>query len=274
MTITVNKITIEAFNFSGGECHVSIAGIEVCSVNEVEAYLYNADDVMRLIMSVDAIRRVNADAEIILTIPYFPYARQDRVCNEGEAFGAAVMAGLINSLKCEVVHLCDPHSDVIAEHVNNCKVVTQAQMIHGDFARMITDKGLVLVSPDKGAAHKTAEVAEALGDVDVIYCSKVRDTKTGHITHSEVNGNVKGKNLIIMDDICDGGRTFTELAKVLKGNGAEDLYLYVTHGIFSKGLDVLKQHFTHVYCVHSFLRSEQIDHDFLTVIGKERNNEN
>jgi ribose-phosphate pyrophosphokinase len=268
MTITINNKEIKTFNFSGGECYVSIENIDIGDTTKINAYLYNSDDIMRLIMTVDAVRQVDPTSKIDLTLPYFPYARQDRVCNAGEAFSAYVMADLINGLNCHSVSVIDPHSPVIEQHLNNCRIITQAEIIQGVVSDFITKKSLTLVSPDKGAANKTQAASELLGIPEVIYCSKVRDTKTGHITHSEVHGNAMGKDLIILDDICDGGRTFTELAKTLKEHGAGELYLYVTHGIFSKGLDVLKEHFTHVFCVHTFLTTEQIDKDFLTVTGK------
>ncbi len=268
MTITVNSKDIKTFNFSGGECHVSIEGVEIGNVIRIEAYLYSSDDIMCLIMAVDAVRQVNPGSIIDLTIPYFPYARQDRVCNEGEAFSTAVMAGLINALNCNSVSVVDPHSLVVEQHLDNCHVINQADIIQGIVSDFIVGQDLTLVSPDKGASEKTRDVADAIGISGVISCSKVRDVKTGHITHSEVHGDVTGKDLIILDDICDGGRTFTELAKVLKAHGAGRLYLYVTHGIFSKGLDVLKEHFIHTFCMHTFLETKQIDTDFLTVIGK------
>ncbi len=273
MTITVNKQLVKAFNFSGGECHVTVENIEIGDVTNIEAYLYNSDDIIRLLMVVDAVRQENAETNIDLIIPYFPYARQDRVCNRGEAFSAKVMADLINGLNCRSVMVFDPHSDVIVQALQNCQVITQVDLIKGAVHGLVQSHKLTLISPDKGAARKTQAVADHYG-FDVISCSKVRDTKTGHITHSEVHGDVAGKDLIILDDICDGGRTFTELAKTLKDHGAGKLYLYVTHGIFSKGLEVLKKHFTHVFCVHTFLTSDQIDTDFLTVTGKERSYEN
>lgn len=273
ITITINRQQIKTFNFSGGECHVTIEGIAIGDVTNVEAYLYNSDEIMRLLMAIDALRQENPQTHIDLTILYFPYARQDRVCNSGESFSAKVMAGLINGLNCRSVTVLDPHSDVIVNALQSCRVITQAELIKGAVHNFIQSHKLTLVSPDKGAARKTQAVADHYG-FDVISCSKVRDTKTGHITHSEVHGDVAGKDLIILDDICDGGLTFTELAKTLKDHGAGKLYLYVTHGIFSKGLWVLKEHFTHVFCVHTFLAPDQIDTYFLTVTGKEISYEN
>jgi ribose-phosphate pyrophosphokinase len=72
---------------------------------------------------------------------------------------------------------------------------------------------------------------------------------------------------LILDDICDGGRTFSELAKQLQVQHAGDIYLYVTHGIFSQGLAALKPHFKHVYCYHTMLPTDAIDSSFLTVLG-------
>ncbi len=273
MSVIVNNKTVNRFDISGGKCHVAIEDIVIGDVTNVEASLYNSDDIMRLLMVVDAICQENAQTQIDLIIPYFPYARQDRVCNKGEAFSAKVMAGIINDLDCQSVTVFDPHSKVVTDHLKNCHAVTQVDLVRGALAEFIKTRQLTLVSPDKGATEKTQAVADAFG-FDVITCSKVRDPKSGQITHSEVHGDVRGKDLIILDDICDGGRTFTELAKVLKGHEAGYLYLYVTHGIFSKGLEVLKEHFTHVFCVHTFLTPEQIDTDFLTVTGKEKSDEN
>lgn len=266
MTITVNNKAIQHFSFSGGECHVSVAGIAIDEATEVFAYLYSSDDVMCLIMVINAIRQKNSKAVINLTIPYFPYARQDRVCNEGEAFSVSVMADIINALKCNNITIYDPHSQVTVDLLNECTVVTQAAIIENSIVVAdIKAKGLILVSPDAGAENKTREIADKLS-IDAIYCTKTRDTKTGQITGTQIPSNVADKDFIIVDDICDGGRTFIELAKALKEAGANDLYLYVTHGIFSKGLDVLKEHFEHVYCYHTFLQSNDIDKQFLSVI--------
>jgi ribose-phosphate pyrophosphokinase len=269
MTIKVNNKVINCFNFSGGECHVSIADIAIDGTVNISADLYNSDDVMRLIMTVDAIRQIIADANIHLKIPYFPYARQDRVCNFGEAFAAQVMTKLINSLKCASVTVYDPHSQVIEELLDNCIVITQAQIVeNSQLGATIKARNLTLLSPDAGASRKTQQLSEKL-KTDAIYCTKVRDPKTGQIMTTQIPKGVSGQDFIIIDDICDGGRTFIELAKTLQSAGANKLYLYVTHGIFSKGLEVLKPYFSHVFCYHCFLQSEVIDTEFLTIIKRE-----
>lgn len=272
MPIYVNNKTVETFNFYGGECHVKINPFEINHATEVLAYLNHSNDIMCLLLTVDAIKRANANTIINLTIPYFPYARQDRVCNPGESLSVKVMADLINNLHCASVTIYDPHSDVTPALLNNCKIVSLADIVaNSRLEHEIKYENLALVSPDAGAEKKIRELGKRLSShaqmIPVICATKVRETLTGEIIATEVQANVERKNLIILDDICDGGRTFIELAKVLKSRGAENIYLYVTHGIFSQGLDVLKNHFKHIYCYHTMLQKNNIDNSFLTVLS-------
>ena len=274
MTIKVNNKNIKTFVFSGGEVQVSLDGIEVGQSTTILANLHSSEDVMQLLMTVDAVRQANAETEIHLIMPYLPYARQDRVCNDGEAFAAAVMCDLINGLNCSSVQVLDLHSAITRERLNNVRELTQADLIpQSVIGDLIERDHICLVYPDKGAETRVRQVAQALAtkgiDREVIPCSKIRNPENGQITDSVVQGDVRAKDCIIIDDICDGGRTFIELAKVLKKQGAQKLYLSVSHGIFSKGLDVLKEHFERVYCFNSFLDEAQTDTEFLHVIGEE-----
>lgn len=272
MTIFINQTRIDISNFPGGECHVQIAAIEIAEKTSIHAYLNNSNDIMALLLTVDAIRRVNPKTAIYLTIPYFPYARQDRVCNPGEALGVKVMADIINCLNCEAVTIYDPHSDVTPALINHCKVITLADIISDStLAHEILNNNMTLVSPDAGAEKKIQKVAQKLSKnehaVSILYASKVRDTLTGHILSTQIHGELHGDNFIMLDDICDGGKTFIELAKSLKNAGAKNIYLYVTHGIFSKGLAVFRENFKHIYCCHTFLEEEKRDRNFLTICG-------
>jgi len=273
MTIFVNKEKVETFNFSGGECHVritqDISKQRIGDATEIVAYLYSSDDVMCLLLTVNAVRKINADTEIYLTVPYFPYARQDRVCFHGEAFSLEVMAGLINSLECKTVTVLDPHSKVTPKLLKNCVVVSQAGLIQNtEVETVIKQEKLILLAPDEGAREKTEELAKNLG-VEAQYARKVRNPDTGGIMGTEIPDNVEGKKYMVVDDICDGGRTFIELGKLLKQNGASDLYLYMTHGIFSKGLDELQKYYKHVYCYHSMNENYKNSQEFLTILEGE-----
>lgn len=272
MTIFVNHKLIETFNFPGGECHVRIVPESISKETTVLAHLNNSNDIMCLILIIDAIRRINQKTDIHLTIPYFPYGRQDRVCNPGEALSVKVMADIINNLHCASVTIYDPHSDVTSALLNNCKVITIADIIAKSILeKEIHEKNMILVSPDAGAEKKIQAVAKKISNagkpIHILYGRKTRELATGRIVATEIQGQVENNSCVILDDICDGGKTFIEIARVLKNDGAKNIYLYVTHGIFSKGLDVLREYFTHIYCLNTFLSEKQIDKKLLTILG-------
>ncbi|WP_438466735.1 ribose-phosphate diphosphokinase [Marinomonas sp. PE14-40] len=260
-----NKSLIEfdRFTFSGGEEHVRFNPEDFLATVKVEIFerLINSSKLMRLMLAVDALRRLSHDAiSIELVIPYFPYARQDRVCVEGEALGSAVMASFINNLGFSKVTIWDAHSDVSPALLKNIVNVSQISLLEKcDELRQRLARGeLALVSPDAGASKKTMKIAEEFGgELEVIQAQKIRNLKTGEILKTDILGEVEGKKILIADDICDGGRTFIELAKALKKKGAIEVSLFITHGIFSKGLSVFEGLIDAIYTTDSFRSAEE-----------------
>jgi ribose-phosphate pyrophosphokinase len=274
MPIYINNAEIKSTIFAGGECHVNVSSAKIGNDIQVIAKLFSSDDVMHLLLTLDAVRRINPHVSIKLIIPYFPYSRQDRVCMPGEALSVRVMAELINNLHCDGITIFDPHSAVTPALLNNCQVISLAEIIlKSELLKIIYDKNLVLLAPDLGAENKVREVANKLSRKDkvinVLTARKNRDAIRGNIIATEVFGDIAGKNIIILDDICDLGHTFTSLAAQLKEKGANQIYLYITHGIFSRGLDVLRAQFTHVYCYHTMLDRKNIDGKFLTILEQD-----
>lgn len=275
MTIVVNNNPVDSFIFSGGECQVQLPCLKAESV-DINARLTSSDAVMQLLLVVDALRRQIRGVEIDLTIPYFPYARQDRVCNPGEAFSLKVMATLINSLECRTVTIYDPHSDVTPALIDRCVVKTLGELIQPTrLIDFIVSNRLIIVSPDAGAEKKVHAAVRFIHNiypgVDIVHGSKVRNTVNGKIISTQIAEQIKYQDYLILDDICDGGRTFIELAKKLKESGARNIYLYVTHGIFSKGFDELKKYFTHIFCYHTINCHSSIDTKFLTRLKENKN---
>ncbi len=267
MSITLNHPIfdtqhVKQFNFNGGECQIKLPEIlirDLFSQDEIKitAHLRNTDDIMALLLTVNAIRECNRHIKINATIPYFPYARQDRVCNIGEALSIKVMADLINSLNLDSVEIHDPHSDVTPALINNCKVISIYQIIHcSPLGYMLDLHKPLLVSPDAGAEKKTLKVAQQF-DLKMIYASKIRDTATGEITQTRLQAtdiDLTNKRCLIVDDICDGGRTFYELAKILHQRTGRKCSLYVTHGIFSKGIETIEylgEYIQDIYCANN-----------------------
>ena len=216
---------------------------------------------------------------LLLTIPYFPYARQDRICATGEAFGLKMMCELINTLKAMCVTVVDPHSDVLFGMIENVKVIDQLAVVKSH-QKFLSDIGQLenscLLAPDFGAMKKTSKIADAFyhetqskSVVDVFFAEKERDLATGDIIRTVIHGDLTGRNVIIIDDICDGGRTFIEIAKVLKEEyKVASISLFVTHGIFSKGLEVFDGLIDNIYTTDSVTNPELDTEDSILHISK------
>lgn len=260
-------IKFEKFTFSGGEEHVRFDPKDFKESVKIEVFerLTDAKKVIRLMVAVDALNRLsNNEIPIELVIPYFPYARQDRVCVEGEALGAAVMANFINNLGFSKVTIWDAHSDVSPALLNRVVNVPQINLLEQchELSEGLSTGELTLISPDAGASKKTLTIAEKFnGKPEVIQAQKIRNIKTGEIIKTEILGDVDGKKVLIADDICDGGRTFIELAKVLKSRGAVEISLFITHGIFSKGLAVFEGLIDAIYTTDSFRPANEFIHN-------------
>lgn len=250
---TLGPWDIEVKTFPGGEVRIKLPEYEVSlplarSAN-LTARITNSDEFMAMMMVVDAIRRRNPGITIHLYLPYMPYARQDRVCNDGESLSVKVVANLINSLKLDKVTVLDPHSDVTPALLDNCVVIDQLALLK---KLRLPWEEITLVAPDAGAVKKVEKLHAALGTKRLVTATKHRDTKTGYITDTTLDANVHGERLLVIDDIFDGGRTFIELGKVLAGKGVASAELFVTHGIFSQGYNAITEYFSHVYTTNSF----------------------
>lgn len=260
-------ISFESFRFSGGEEHIRFQPFNLSESIKIEIFvrLIDSSKLMQLMLAVDALKRLTKETVAIeLVAPYFPYARQDRVCVEGEALGASVMASFINSLGFSKVTIWDAHSDVSPALLNRVINVEQINLLEKceELTQRLISGELTLISPDAGASKKTIKISERFnGQPEVIQAQKIRNLKTGEILKTEIIGNVKGKKILIADDICDGGRTFVELAKVLKQNGAIEISLFITHGIFSKGLGVFEGLIDAIYTTDSFRSASEFSNN-------------
>lgn len=269
MTIYIKNKEVKYFKFPGGEISVNIfPAFNPRNDNvTIKAFLSSSDDILALLLTVDAIRKVSHGAALELVIPYIPYARQDRVCNFGESFSLGVICELIKSMKFNSIITYDSHSDVFMNIIGDVKHFICVELIKKSILdSFMKEKNIVLVCPDEGAKHRTFRCS-LYYNKKIIYCSKQRDLSAGTIIGLDIdyNGNEKNKNFLIVDDICDGGRTFIEISKQLKENGAKEIYLYVTHGIFSNGFCELKKYINHIYCAYPFRKTDEPT-DFLTYL--------
>lgn len=191
-------------------------------------------ELIQLCQLVKLLRKENPDAQIDLHVPYLPYARQDKRVSNGTTFSLEVFAAIINSLSFRSVRTLDVHSRKATELIKS--LVNEFPTAEFLAAHEENNSDL-LVFPDKGAADRYRYEYK----IDAIMAVKERDQMTGEIKAMRLLDahKVNGRNAMMVDDICDGGRTFIELAKLLKAAGAISIDLFVTHGIFSKGMKVL-----------------------------------
>lgn len=248
---------VESFTFSGGEEHVSVPIISWVDTGVINVFarVQSSKSLAQLLLVSEVLNR-KAFGTRNLTIPYFPYARQDRVTVENGAFSLEAIGSLIGNLGYRTVTSYDLHSDVTKSYVKGLIEVTQLDIIKGNVGLLewVKENRPIILAPDKGAAHKSFLIAQHLG-LPLLQATKIRDPETGKLSHFTVESGEKvaNENVLICDDICDGGGTFVELAKILKNLGAKHIVLYVTHGIFSKGYDVFEGLIDRLYSTDTFI---------------------
>jgi ribose-phosphate pyrophosphokinase len=163
-----------------------------------------------------------------LSISYLPYGRQDKEVANDATFALTVFAQMLNNMNFSDITILDPHSIRATELINNSIAVYPVEQVK----LLFKEHADIVCYPDKGALAKYKQVYPELS---YIYGEKVRDQASGKILKYEVIGEAKGKRVLIIDDICDGGQTFRLLAQDLLLAGAKSVALFVTHGIFSNG---------------------------------------
>jgi len=206
--------------FAGGERHIQLEAVTLKNdaTLSIQASLTSSNDVMDLLLIENALRHAFGQTiKINVELPYLPYARQDRVCAEGQAFSLEVMAKVLQLMSINQLVTWDCHSQVGID-LTGAYNVTPAEIIQSDAAlsALLKQPESVLVCPDKGAVARCENIQKTMG----------------------LDNDLTGKCAVISDDICDGGYTFIKIAEQLKAKGAARIVLFVTHGIFSKGLDV------------------------------------
>lgn len=266
MPIYVNKNLIKPVNFPGGECHVTVDSRWVKGTKtQIDAFLYGSDDIMRLLLTVDAVKRICPWTIISVSAPYIPYSRQDKVFNAGEALGIKVIGDLLKSCDISRIDFIDAHSDATGKYL-------EAGGGHHALPAPLVNNRTIFVCPDAGGVERVKNMVPEQHHSNIIYFEKKRNVSTGSIDHFRTsdfrNIGAIGEDILIIDDICDGGRTFINLSKYLREDGAQHVYLSVAHGIFSEGLDFLRPYIDHVYCNHTWLPEDQRDPSFLTITGE------
>lgn len=255
------NVNITSFNIN--DVKISSSNIER-KLHEVTiiSHLNNWLDLELIVCTVACLRELGI-RRIHLVTPYFVGARSDRKFEEGgNWYLKQVICPVINNLDLESILVLDPHSWVLGNSLNYFKYIDNGKLVEWaikdiGFSTAKNLSNFVLVAPDAGASHKIQKVADRLNfKGEIIICSKERDAQ-GVLNRVVVPINSRITNdmdYVIVDDICDGGRTFINIASAIRSNEAfrGKIYLIVTHGIFSAGFKELSKHIDGIYCTNSF----------------------
>lgn len=246
---------IETLFFPGGEPHAKVPRLEQPALLHLK--LRNWQDVGFAACVLFALSIQHA--RVTTFIPYFPGARQDR--SDGTAPLTVVM---MQDLLASSGPICvfDPHS------ARTSKGIDCTSFMPADLGLSRNDSIIGVIAPDEGAAERARSFRDAIcPDASLIQCTKQRDAHTGRLSNYHMPPLSAAGRYVIVDDICDGGGTFNLLADAYAKDPLatrSELELFVSHGIFSKGLDAISPHIQRITTTDSWCRLS--DSDRLTVI--------
>lgn len=252
--IWVNGKEIKQEHFSAGELKIKLFGNGRSRVDLVWHYENDAE-----FFTVACIREYYATQDCILYLPYLPHARMDRVKNPEDVFTLKTFAHLINSLNFERVYVWDAHSNVGPALIDRCHDVNALTWIQEAITQLSYAKdNICLFFPDEGAQKRYGTM---FPDYTQAFGIKKRNWENGKIEGYMVVGeeNIKDKCVLIIDDICSYGNTFTHAAGALITAGAKEVNLYVTHceDAISKGNIFKDERINKVFTTGSLVRSEE-----------------
>lgn len=268
----------KAFKFPGGEIHVDLKQMPYEPAEhgrydfdtpqnvELLCSFKSSDDIM-LLAQVAEILDSSTMYKVSAKILYMGYQQADRRFAKRGGFGLKVITNLLNSLPIVKYTVFDPHSDVTPALLRNCTIIDNSDFIEMAIDSIVKrsdspEEDLVLLAPDAGAYKKIFKLADKIkfkGQVEA--ANKSRNGISGKIDSILLSCNdFQGKDVLIVDDICVGGRTFVELAKLLQDKNVGNLYLAVSHGIFSNGFEDIQEYFYHVFSTNSRLDWKRNDY--------------
>jgi ribose-phosphate pyrophosphokinase len=190
-----------------------------------------------------------------LGLPLVPGCRQDRLNDSGDMlFTLKSVAKAINACGFKKVRVLDPHSDVTAALITNCEVTHMDDIIAQAVSQKVIESTdyVGVIAGDGGAEKRAGKAARTLG-LPLIHAWKRRDVTTGALTGFGIEPLPAPGKYLIVDDLCDGGGTFIGLADELERSG-HTADLFVTHGLFTAGLEKLTNRFGKVICTDSVFR--------------------
>ncbi|MEI6594446.1 MAG: ribose-phosphate pyrophosphokinase [Bacteroidota bacterium] len=217
--------------FSDGEIQPSInESVRGCDVFFIQSTFPNADNLMELLLMIDAAKRASAHY-ITAVIPYFGMARQDRKDRPRVSIGSKVVADMLKAVGASRVMTMDLHAPQIQGFFEVPVDHLDSSVVFIPYIRDLKETNLILASPDMGSSNRTRNFARAL-NLDMVIVDKERK-RANEIASMTLIGDVSGKDVILIDDIIDTGNTLVKSAQMLKEKGALSVRAMCTHPVLS-----------------------------------------
>ena len=232
-TLNTTLVEAEVKRFSDMEVFVEVhENVRGEDMFVIQSTSYPANDnLMELLVSLDALRRASA-RRITAVIPYYGYARQDRKSGPRTPISAKLVANLITKAGADRILTMDLHAGQIQGFFDiPTDNLFAAPVFIEDIKTKFDNNETIIVSPDVGGVVRARAIAKRL-DCDLAIIDKRRE-KASVSEVMNIIGEVKNKNCILIDDICDTAGTLSNAAKALKSKGAKSVYAYITHGVLS-----------------------------------------
>ena len=185
---------------------------------------------MELLLMIDAAKRASA-YKVIAVIPYFGWARQDRKDKPRVSIGAKLVADMLTVAGVDRIITMDLHADQIQGFFNIPVDHLYASTIFIPYLKSLELEDLVIASPDVGGSKRASSYSKHL-EVPMVLCHKTRE-KANVVGEMRIIGNVKGKNVVIVDDMADTAGTLCKASNLMMENGAKSVRAVVSHGMMS-----------------------------------------
>lgn len=189
-----------------------------------------SDNLLELLMMIDAARRASART-IVAVIPYFGYARQDRKDKPRVSIASKLVANLLSAAGVNRIITLDLHADQIQGFFDVPVDHLYASSVFIPYLKTLHLNALTFASPDTGGTRRAGSYAKFF-HTDFVICYKHR-SKPNEVAKMALVGDVKGRNVILLDDIVDTGGTLCKAAQIIMDNGAASVRAMVTHPILS-----------------------------------------
>lgn len=217
--------------FSDGEFQPSFdETVRGCSVFLIQSTFPPVDNLMELLLMADAAKRASA-YKVIAVIPYFGWARQDRKDKPRVSIGAKLVADLIMKSGIDRVMTMDLHADQIQGFFNIPVDHIYGSAIFVPYIKSLNLDNLVVAAPDMGGSKRANAYSRFLG-CDMVICYKLRKL-ANQVDHISMIGDVKDKNVIILDDMVDTAGTISIASEMMMNKGAKSIRVIATHPVLS-----------------------------------------